>query len=240
MKFAIVTPIWKETLSEYEFLFLKITSSTNISIEKYFLSPEELDISLYKKHFPSWKILRISGHHLSSIESYNHYMLLPDLYNKLLMFEFTAICQTDAVLIRDISSIDLGDIDYVGSVWKKPDYTNWFKVFGLRYLGKIFEIIGFREKLIVGNGGLSIRRNDTFRRITKKMFYSNFIKIHEDKFYSFLGRKGVLRCASPEFSEKIFRETTAISTTNLQDIYGFHALKKWNPQLLKKVLQKHI
>jgi len=236
MKFVIVTPIWKENLSSEELALLKITNEKNSNLPKYFLAPDQLNIKFYKIHFPDWEYIKISRYHLSSIERYNQFMLKPDLYKKLKHYEFLVICQTDAVLVKNISNIKIDDIDYIGAPWHPPHVVTLPQLFGLRGVTKLFQILGITKELYVGNGGLSIRRTSIFIRLTKKLFYRKFIKINEDVYFSYLGKKGKIKCATNNYAGQIFNETSLKNKKKLPDVYGFHAIQKWNPNLAK-VLQ---
>ena len=242
MSFAIITPIWKKVLTEEEMPLVKITSATNPKVEKFFMAPKNLNCDYHRADFPDWKIFRIEDRHLSSISAYNQFMLTPVLYKSMLAFDFSVICQTDAVLIKDISTIELEDIDYVGSPWEVPIKMSCLGLFGRKgdtireFLENIFELC---VSLEVGNGGLSIRRNETFFSITKEIFYRKLVATPEDVFFSYLGVHKKLRVATAHSATKIFMETMAAGLTDLPDVYGFHALQRWNPGLFEQLLKDY-
>lgn len=236
MNFVIVTPIWKEKLSTEELKFLRITNKNNSNLPKYFLTPDHLNINYYRNEFPDWKYIKISGHHLSSTKRYSQYLLKPDLYKKLDQYRYLVICQTDAVLIKNISDIKMGDIDYIGAPWHPPHTLTLPELFGIRGIPKLFYMLNISEKLYVGNGGLSIRRINKFLNLTKKIYYRKLIKINEDVFFSYLGKKGKIKCASSNYANQIFNETTLKYKNDIPDVYGFHAMQKWNSKLAQLLI----
>lgn len=93
--------------------------------------------------------------------------------------------------------------------------------------------------IIVFDGGLSIRRINAFELLKSKLKFRKLLKINEDVFFSYMGKKGKIRCAPPQFAEKIFNETSTKTKESLPDVYGFHALNKWNTMLANFLKNKY-
>ena len=82
---------------------------------------------------------------------YNRFLLKKDLYGAFKSFSFLTICQPDAVLIKDISKINLRSLDYIGAPWKKSYKLDIFGIYGLNFISKFFFNL-FKKNLLVGNG----------------------------------------------------------------------------------------
>lgn len=239
--YVIATPIWKERLDLFEHNNIQITNKYNTSVDKYFIAPESMDCSFYEQSFPDWKYKRISPVWLSSVSAYNSLMLSPVIYELFNTYSYLVICQTDAVLIRDISSLNMMNYDYIGSPWVKPVLINKFKIYGLFYCGKIIDILGFSIAVEVGNGGLSIRKIKKFLTLTRSIPSRKFIKIAEDNFWAYMGYLKRLTIPEAEIAEKIFWETSAQYQQSMPEyLYGFHALEKWNYKLYTNLVNKYL
>jgi hypothetical protein len=94
----------------------------------------------------------------------------------------------------------------------------------------------------VGNGGLSIRRIDTFEavaaRITQELPRRIIEHCYEDVVYCTYGPARGLRVASAKQAQAVFAETEVVGRTELPDAYGFHALARWNPSLAEALLRR--
>lgn len=148
-KVCIVIPIYKEKPTEWEKAsfrqVLKVLSLYDFVIYTH----DELDLSVYYDEAVAFnKNLRVeffNKSYFSSIIGYNKLCLNIDFYRRVESYEYMLIYQLDAWVFRDelLDWCDKG-YDYVGAPW----FTN----FGSYEKG---------EKLwAVGNGGLSLRRNE--------------------------------------------------------------------------------
>lgn len=237
-KFVICIPTHKAKLSDYEKQNIDITIKNNSKTKTFFLMPENLNDRYYKKYFPFVKIKTFKKKYFENEMSYNKFMLSNIVYNEFKKFKFLILCQTDAIILRDISKIKNLNYDYVGSPWQPAKKINILDIYGFGFVNKLIKL-KFR-RLHVGNGGLSIRKVKKFIEVTKKIKSSVFINCGEDIFISFFSKEFGLKIPNTLEAKKIFQETT-ITTHNLELVkcYGFHALEKWNPILLKKVYEKN-
>jgi hypothetical protein len=244
-RITIVTPVWQSRLEPDDVAFLRITERTNQATPRVFVAPEGLDTAEIERSFPSWLVVRTSPSHLISQMAYSAWLLSPDFYRQFPDSEFLAICQLDAVLVRDLQSLDLSNLDYVGAPWRIPlRVLQWGKRFSVAssddarqgpFLTRIFG-----RRLYVGNGGLSLRRTQAFEEFTttleKRTATDVRRNIQEDAVISAYGPRLGLRIADRRVAESIFQETQVIGETQLPAVYGFHALRRWNPGLADQLI----
>jgi len=238
-KIAICIPVHKDKLTIAEINNIRITSKTNQQIPKFFILPRSIKVDFYKKTFPNVKIVFFNDKYFSSEMSYNRFLLKKDLYGAFKNYSFLTICQPDAVLIKDISKINLRYLDYIGAPWKKLYKLDIFGIYGLNFISKFF-CNSFKKTLLIGNGGLSIRRVSKFLEVTQSIKFLNFVKVGEDIFFSFFFKKYNIKKPSLVLAKKIFCETYSKNANQIPDVYGFHALNKFNPKLQMLIYKKFL
>jgi len=144
---AVVIPVWKESLSEFERIsFLQVCRVLNkykvilITYRKLNLSSY---ISIFQDECVAFEIKYFNKKYFESTETYNSLMLSISFYRRFLFYKHILVYQTDCFVFRDELSSWLDEgISYVGAPWMKgySSAKNETKVLG------------------VGNGGLSLRR----------------------------------------------------------------------------------
>ena len=238
--FAICIPHHSAKLNKDEIKNIKISIKNNDPKRIYFVLPQGINKEFYKKKFPNIKISCFDDDNFINQDSYNQFLLKPEIYSKFSKFKFLVICQTDAVLTRNISEINLFNYDYIGAPWSPSIKFNIFDIYGLGILNKIFKFK--KKKLFVGNGGLSIRRNSKFLYVSKNLKLIRFIKCGEDVFYSYMAKKLKIKISGYNFSNSIFRENTSRKMSLYKinkKIFGYHALEKWSPQLRNLIYKEY-
>lgn len=185
-KVAIVIPVYKGTLDEFEKYSLDHSLSAMLPArEVFFIGPETLDRRYYIDHYPSISFIVFKADFFESIAGYNRLLLGAPFYERFIDYEFMLVLQTDAIILRD--ELDFWceqPFDYVGAPW--PDGYELFVNAG-RFEGNN----GKKVKVQVGNGGLSLRRIkkclsllDEFREIVQVFEHTGS---SEDLFFSVLG-----------------------------------------------------
>lgn len=136
-----------------------------------FAAPESMVFDGSFNGFDSLPVERFADDFFSGIPGYNRLMLDSGFYERFREFEYILIHQTDAYIF----SPDLGywcgrGWDYIGAPWfrenKLPRYRFWQAVFrssGL--LARCKPVLRQALSNNVGNGGLSLRRVDSFLRV---------------------------------------------------------------------------
>ena len=234
--FIHVTPIWKPRLDAAELENVHRSLNTGGRHCLQFLAPEGLNLGFYLSEFPRVSVRQIEQRHLRSVADYNALMLSSDFYENYVDFDFLVLVQTDAVLIRDLSDLDLADKDYVGAPW----------IQGVKYRRiasrLALSIPGTHERPVspgrviarltgctawVGNGGLSIRRVPSFVETCRDIEHlvPRYLKgnVNEDVVFSTVGKDRGLRVACVDFAGRVFREQVTVQEAISRKLYGVHA-----------------
>ena len=238
----IATPIWREQLNEQERAFLRHTDHSNLNVHRWFCAPESLDVTHYAREFPDWRIHRFPDQIFRSVSSYSLWLTTPDFYRAVKEFEFVTICQLDAVLIRDLMTLDASEVDYIGAPWKPPIkvLTPGNRIYVHSDHGEAEGLLATRllgRELPVGNGGLSVRRVEAHisaaEWLTRNIPQRYREHTLEDVLLCAFADRTGLRVAPASTASQIFLETGATGLTHIPDVYGFHGLWRWNPSLAR-------
>ena len=237
--FVVCIPSHKTKLSKEEVKNINISIKNNNYRNFYFILPNNICKKFYKKNFSKIKIHCFDEKYFKSESTYNKFLLSKDLYLKFNQFKFMIICQTDAILVRDVSKLNIYNYDFIGSPWKPSIKINIFDIYGMSSINKIFNLQ--RNNISVGNGGLSVRKISKFFEVTKKIKFLNYIQCGEDVFFSYMAKRYNIKIPNFNFCNKIFRETTSRNMTIIEykKVFGYHALEKWNNKLLDNIYKKY-
>ncbi len=239
---AIVTPIHKSQLDGLELRRLQISIRLNSDLPHYFVIPSTLERSTLSKEFPHSIFVELDPSNFESIQSYNRLLLNIGFYKLFDGFEFIQILQVDSFLQRAITPILSLDYDYIGAPWRKPFRVSLDKK--SLHPNNNRHFFKSRIKVQVGNGGLSLRKVQsmiTLINYAQKQTYSASILsgIHnEDLIISYLAIKKNLRIPDIEMASSIFTEDYWNFSHEIESIYGFHALEKYNTQLETELIQR--
>ena len=242
---VIATPIWREAPTDHETAFLRRTNRSNEDVSRWFCAPESLDASFYSQRFPDWQIRRFPDQAFASVTAYSTWLTAPGFYRTVADFEFVTICQLDAVLLKDATRVDMSGMDYLGAPWVPPIkvLTVGSRIYVASTQGGeqgMWLTKHFGRSLSVGNGGLSIRRVDAhiaavewLTRRTPERYRETTL---EDVLLCAFAPRTGLRIAPSDVAGRVFLETGAATLTDIPDVYGFHALWRWNPALAKSLI----
>lgn len=164
-KIVVVIPYFHEHLSLEERISLEQCEKVLNKYEIILLIPKRLE----GKELPEHLMVVVPDEWLDSIESYNQMMVNIDFYSRFRRYEYMLIYQLDAIVFSDrlLEFCNMG-YDYIGAPW-------------LRRSREIYNLK--REYYYVGNGGLSLRKIQTFIDICASEQSYN-INIPEDEFWS--------------------------------------------------------
>ncbi len=229
-RIVLVTPIYKVNFDHWEQERMRISLVFNGHLHHIFLAPRSLNISWYRSVYPLSKFIFRADSFFININGYNSLMLSRDLYSELSSIApYTCILQPDALLFKDILSLDFERYDYIGSVWPKGLKIN----LGLLKKNRsIFDRLcykfGSKALLHVGNGGLSIRNNRTFEFITHIGGSAIDQYAHEDVYFSYMLNLLALRVPPSSVADEIFAEWSIVnkSIKEIGSIYGCHGIDK--------------
>ncbi len=243
---AVAMPLWTATLSATEVALLTITDRVTSDLDCWWVVPKGLEISGLKDRFPRWRTREFAPEHFKDVRRYSHWMTSPEPYEAFDDYEFITVCQTDAVLVKSPTTVNMDGIDFIGSVWDPPIRT---LALGSRvYVASDdgFGMKGFwvartfgRERH-VGNGGLSSRRIEAMLRVTQGLSPARYENarwhVQEDALLAALGHRWNLRIASKAVAQNTYVERTIQGQTTLPDVCGFHALERWNPDRCRELV----
>lgn len=147
-------PVYRDFFTMKEASRLRHTLSNVGDSHVYLVGPSHLDFSHLVDSFPTLKVARFADKNFVSRASYSEFLLNRTLYEFFSGWDFSLICQLDALIDQppDWSSFQF---DYCGAPWEKPPKLVWDPL-----RRKLVEYSGpGSRKVVVGNGGLSLRRN---------------------------------------------------------------------------------
>lgn len=159
----VVIPVYAETLTENEWLSLRHNAEVLSRYPIAVLLPRSLPVEAVAERFPevrSCEVIRVSDGFLgrSGILGYNRMMLSAEFYEQFSDCEYILICQTDAWIFRDeLEAWCSRGYDYVGGTWWRTGVWSWPVI--RHFFPRNRKLYGK-----VGNGGLSLRRVESFRR----------------------------------------------------------------------------
>jgi hypothetical protein len=234
-RYATVIPIYKQSPSGTEARRISVSIRTAQPDSVYFVGPVGLDPSPYLSQWPTAEFIGFDSENFGDVGSYNRWMLTPDLYRRLASYEFVLVCQADAILTKLLPVDEPWDFDYLGAPWTPPWVLGWDPFRKRLTKGRT----GFRKRaLAVGNGGLSLRRTAAFSRELPLPHFQEME--NEDVIISYFSNRLGIRLATEDVASRYFMELAAMSWREgdpIPDVYGFHALDKYNPRLEDLVLE---
>ena len=173
-KVKVVIPIYKAELSELETISLNRVYSVLSDYTIVVIKPQSLNLDKLKADYPNLEYESFNDAFFDGFNGYNKLMLSSDLYKRFSDIEYILIYQLDAYIFEDRLDyfIEKG-YDYIGAPWpvKRLYRTLLFSFFLNRKKRKYNKKnIPCRQNLYnkIGNGGLSLRKIDTFCAATEK------------------------------------------------------------------------
>jgi hypothetical protein len=149
---AVVIPIYKSELSSQEQASLKQCFEILGAHPLFFVVPESLDIEALDME-GDVTIVKFKNDFFKGITGYNRLLLSPVFYKAFRIFEYILIYQLDAFVFKD-------ELKY----WcnKNYDYIGAPTSFPIEYLANE------SAKMMVGNGGFSLRKTKSFIKALTK------------------------------------------------------------------------
>jgi len=150
---AVLIPIYKTTLDADELFSVQASLANLQGYDIYWVSPDDLDLSFYNAHFGVISRKGFPAEYFQNIAGYNKLLTSSFFYKAFSDYDFSLICQPDAVVIKpELSKWLSMPYDYVGAPWPNG--------FSLKIKTKKIHLPeGITCTAFVGNGGLSLRRN---------------------------------------------------------------------------------
>ena len=162
MRVVIAIPCYRENMDLEE--RASLVQCSRVFGSKYdvvFFAPADLECSAYLEIVPHGRVERFDNSFFTSVSSYSRLLLTPEFYLRFSDYDYMLIYQLDAWVFRD-------ELEY----WCGKGYDYIGGPFILRY--------GRMERIIVGNGGFSLRRISAMLRVLsapgKRMFPFSLLK----------------------------------------------------------------
>ena len=151
---AIVIPAYKKEINFFEKASLKRCIKIFKGYPLILIAPQSLDTGNYTRLFP-FKIERFADDSFLSVRSYSRLLLTADFYSRFKNYSYMLMYQPDAYVFRnELEHWCSQGYDYIGAPVPERPLTDLYKhkVLTEDRRGSIF----------FGNGGLSLRKVDTF------------------------------------------------------------------------------
>lgn len=155
----------------------------------YIIYPTGLDLKLYKIHTANKenvKYLDFESPYFQDIAGYNKLMLSTDLYKKFNFYKYMLVYQLDCYIFEDniLHWCNKG-YDYIGAPWLDWEWSKHYASH-LTFTRRILSKVGYKSFNMVGNGGFSLRKVDSFiKNLTFFSFAAKKFYLNEDYFFSF-------------------------------------------------------
>lgn len=242
MDIPLVVPVYKPVLESNEVVRLGINRLMNPLV--IFVLPKSIQEVFVKHYKVKDRVIAFPDEWFNSRKSYSKFLLTPLLWSQLRKYEKVLICQTDALLIRPPQELQQLTYSFVGAPWIKRKncfifrnqlFVDYKKLYFLR-----------KTKVAVGNGGLSLRNPSHTLEVLKRakeirqLVESFDGRVNEDIVFSFLFTKFNYIMPDEKTALTFFMEEHASELVNIPDVYGFHALERFNPNLERQIFNSFL
>lgn len=252
---AVIIPIYKEKLNHNEQTSLKQCLKVLSSYPIIFISPENLDTSIYQHHAKDkvkFEVVSFSNDYFKNIDGYNRLMLSSVFYKKFLAYKFILIHQLDAYVFKDelVYWCKQG-YDFIGA--PHPPHEN--NKNEIQFLNGYSKIVSFTNRLFninhkisnVGNGGLSLRKTATCYKLVKyfKRSVKNWGTNNEDGFFKYWANilYPIVKLPSDAVALRFSIESepsNSLSKLDNQLPFGCHAFEKYEPLTWRPFINEKI
>jgi hypothetical protein len=203
----------------------------------YWVAPKGINLSFYDQNFGIITPHFFDADYFENIAGYNKLLTSTFFYQTFIKYEFCLICQPDAIVLKpELNNWLERPYDYIGAPWPSG-YSLKIKT------KKILMPEGVSCTAFVGNGGLSLRRNQACIRLLNEFFdlaeeWRNFGHA-EDLFFGLIGslsKNFILPniMTAAHFSHDI-EPLFLHLLINKKTPFGIHAWKKYDENLAKKI-----
>src|SRR4030095_1462522 len=157
---AIVVPLYNPTLTADEEISLRQLTHFLGANDKFLVVPQTLNIKLQ-----GFQVCRFADEFFFDTATYSALLLSRDFYRTFAEYRSILIYQLDALVFSDqlLPWCERG-LDYIGAPW-------------LAGVG-----LDFVQTTTVGNGGFSLRRTDSFLKVTESSGFEKELAKYRDVF----------------------------------------------------------
>lgn len=158
---SVCIPVYKQIPSESEVAALEFSLPKLSDFNIYLLCPRKLDTSFYDASFSNLQKLEFDDYFFQSERTYSELLLRLEFYD-CFSTDYLLILQPDALIFSDSLNYWIDErYDYIGAPW--PSGID----FPFSILTPSFPST-YSVRPTVGNGGLSLRRISSIRKILEK------------------------------------------------------------------------
>ncbi len=184
-KCAVLIPIYKNELDVDEFFSVNASLSNLQDHDIYWVTHRGVDMTFYNQSFGILKTQYFEENYFKNIIGYNRLLTSTFFYESFIDYDFSLICQPDSIVLKpDLQEWINQPYDYIGAPWPSG--------YSLKIQTKKIPIPeGIVCTSFVGNGGLSLRRNQSCIDLINEFDdVAEMWRIHghaEDLFFSLVG-----------------------------------------------------
>lgn len=217
MKVAVVVPLFNETVNKFEKISLEQLFRILSDYDIFFVTHKDLNLNKYFEIINRKDIKNIvyfEKVYYHSTITYSHLLLSSKFYRKFRDYNFILIYQLDAFVFKDeLSEWCAQEYDYVGAPWFNTEIQSEFhkslEISRNPFRKILKKSINFnrKNKIDVGNGGFSLRKIESFYRISKWLPFiePNILNydLNEDIVWSILVPKYFKKFKIPELKQAL-------------------------------------
>lgn len=245
LNLSLVTPIHSSILSNREKQRLNLTLHHNSNFEHFFVVPKSMSLVEIKSSFPNSKYISFEDKYFSSARSYQQLLMNKHFYYQFLGYDYILITQLDSFLVKNVNPLLNLNFSYLGAAWNPSFFITEFK--NTIFINRNLIGLGVKTEIQSGNGGLSLRKPsiiyeaiDYFQptALYKNLVFGRRFFNEDIMTVYFLAKYGVKPIAR-HTANLFFIESTSQENFDLDQVFGFHALQKYNSDLEIKLLQTY-
>lgn len=249
---AITIPIYKPTINVAELISLTQCLKILHRHKIIFVAPASLNTIFYENICGGeikFHIERFADEYFENINGYNKLMLSVHFYKRFLNYKFILIYQLDAFVFKDtLLHWCSQNYDFIGAPHAPYNNVTGEVQFLKNYkklLKGLKNIFGFNHKICnVGNGGLSLRKTQSFYCLLKILKHkAKKWRNNEDEFFKYWGNLSYPLFSLPSdetaltFSIEISPKESLKKLNNTLP-FGCHAFEKYDWQTWKPYINK--
>lgn len=233
---SVVIPVYKETIAANETRSLQTCLDILSRYPITLVASKDLNINQYKNLNQDIRVEYFDSTYFEGIKGYNKLLLSEEFYERFRSFKYILIYQLDALVFYDNLEYWCNkNYDYIGAPWINTGLNIFLNIFWKQSVWKALKLfLKNKLRICVGNGGLSLRKTETFIQIaSEKAVLLYKWKTNEDYFWSFFAKrsnKSILK-PSPKEAANFSIETKpekAYRLLNQKMPFGTHAWEKSN------------
>lgn len=250
----VLFPVYKPLEANDKIAITQAIEMTQ-GIDKAFIIPENFVIDESFAGFTDIPVERFQDCFFAGISGYNRLMLDVDFYKRFSDYKYMLIHQTDAFLFKPDLQYWCGkNYDYIGAPWLRPHKIKKAKLYAFVLTVCPWIYSSRKKRRIkrhnnVGNGGLSLRKIDTFIKILESAKAQTIVDTYmekqvsdtlynEDIFWSFEGPLLYKKFKKPDWREAIYfsleaHPAFAYGLMDKQLPFGCHAALALNAEFWK-------